>query len=1629
MANCTYELILDNGESVFFKSELELVSELLSKKQFVSKYGDIVYNQSTRRVATIDKLNKAHADGVAAQKYIEEYYKYKGNKVEYDEDGRVVGMKKPAMGVNKFLTTYTHNVNGIEKHIIPEFREKSYWDKKFEMWQKGVFDDQDKELIQEIEGSDFDFSDTSKITKDVMERWGKSIQEKWNAQGKTGTSLHAVSELFFSKDNKGNYVFKNIEASPGIIDSLYNKFARSKDKYNQITYGDYVSKEQFTKMIQMCAKLKDQIEEEYGEGCDYYPEFTVASKVTEQRDDCDTIVGIIDLLVIDSKGKVHIYDYKTSTKPYSKYNDTKRQTFTYQLAVYDRILQHYGVYTGDGTCKIVPIQLINFRLKGDKFVYDDIGFNVQNQIQQKVETRDLSLSIKLNQRLIANINQFLPPDVEFSPTSEKMLAKVADAEKKLIPKYNIQRNSTDQEIDDMIRKAGGYTPNKQGMLAFTFQTGAGTVIEQDASEPDAQAKLHKKVKEEIQSWAGKKRNMVETVATQMNQAIINGTPFIYDKSFGVEGDTMWLQNMMAPYCNGDYEVYTEENASSLGMIFLRNVHNGTVTVLKLTGAKLDRLISYGEGRTNMNGMYSKDIEQDSKGNSLMLKAYVGNIEAMEALLALQYMDFKQDLKITEVKVINPFMQKSMPVTNKELLYTYKDLLSHQQILEPGEENKFQTGKYQLLNETEKLFEQFNQIIANSEYSKYTQFQDDILPQIHEFIDQETGEQKLDWKNFEDRDKLLSNLNKLRLQLESSFYEQVHTVRTDLQSINTPEYKLYQMTLTAIAELRGVDSRQQIEDSENWIQSSISKLLSQGWEGLNFENPGNFKSPMLNQLTKTVSNIFQKVRDKVIKQNRTLRKLMEELKKEANYGWVSNNITGNATSLFDGMITTVPNGDVLFVNPNTLTGARKKLLEFALDQINRNRYPTASEEELKDMKNSYNVRYYRVPLMKASTASKRNAEGIVAATRERLKTWKPAEALRDTREKLEGFFFDEDKQGAKVKRDLYEMGTKFDAGESDRRLELIKREGGEQAFEHNIETILIHHTNAYALKKEVNQEMPIMKAIEMGLAMQGAGANVEAGNFNNIIAFIEKYIKYAIKNENIANSMLGKEGSTMLSKVRTATSILALGLSPRQFTYQSIEGIWKSIALIIKKPDGTNAFSLKNMWTSFKDVYRDLAYYQDKPSKNQQVNEIYGVNDMDSNQFADHINSDKSIWTHFHDFLFRFASRADYYNRMTIFQAHMREDGTWDAHVMDKDGNLIYDWKLDKRYASYAKGDKSAPDYLECKSRYLAALTQFQQEGVTNEDGSPLKIGDAIPRAYTNMEAQSIKAIGDNIYGYYNHETKSMMSATLLGAMAMQMKTYWSAKKNQYLAPGGCKLIGKWVDYKEPKKDENGVIITDENGNPIMQQLYYASGKTGEIDLSKGFVTEDDPNCSGVKVQQWQGQYQEGVISTLMRFGKIALGRNEEGFGGFKDAIQEMWYNPDDNLRTAYRSNIKHLAFDLVFMLGFGNIVTMIMAPQDDDLKKIHLKDKGSMDKAVAYNAYNFLYRTLKSSFMDFNFIDSIFSPVVDWQPMSLSAMSKLAKNLWDYFTTDRSFTATLANSSAVTREFKPILRCLTYDEK
>lgn len=114
--------------------------------------------------------------------------------------------------------------------------------------------------------------------------------------------------------------------------------------------------------------------------------------------------------------------------------------------------------------------------------------------------------------------------------------------------------------------------------------------------------------------------------------------------------------------------------------------------------------------------------------------------------------------------------------------------------------------------------------------------------------------------------------------------------------------------------------------------------------------------------------------------------------------------------------------------------------------------------------------------------------------------------------------------------------------------------------------------------------------------------------------------------------------------------------------------------MIRKPDGKDSFTFSHFMKALKLVYSDLSHYSNKPTICSALNELYGINDMDMNTYVERISqAKKGIWN-FDNFMFKFASRPDYYNRMTIFTSQMMGDGCLDAHSINDKGELVYDWK-------------------------------------------------------------------------------------------------------------------------------------------------------------------------------------------------------------------------------------------------------------------------------------------------------------------------------------------------------------------
>ena len=132
----------------------------------------------------------------------------------------------------------------------------------------------------------------------------------------------------------------------------------------------------------------------------------------------------------------------------------------------------------------------------------------------------------------------------------------------------------------------------------------------------------------------------------------------------------------------------------------------------------------------------------------------------------------------------------------------------------------------------------------------------------------------------------------------------------------------------------------------------------------------------------------------------------------------------------------------------------------------------------------------------------------------------------------------------------------------------------------------------------------------------------------------------------------------INKVKQAASIMTLAFAPVQLLYQPLQGLWNDISLMIRKPDGTSSFKFPHFVTALKLVYGDMLRDPNKPSVISLLNEQMGVNDMDMNTYADRLSSNKnSLFWNFTNWCFKFSSRPDYYNRMSLIVSKMVADGS------------------------------------------------------------------------------------------------------------------------------------------------------------------------------------------------------------------------------------------------------------------------------------------------------------------------------------------------------------------------------------
>lgn len=1482
------------------------------------------------------------------------------NITDYDIEPIDIKLSKKRKGVTEFLSGLVNSEGNL---LFPEFRPDDFWRNTFERWNTQGLDDDEKEIFYQKDASGNYIIDPN-LTN---ERKKEILQDKWKVQRYAGTTIHKVLETYFSKVKDVGFVRK-LKDDAKIMEVIRGRMTEKQNA--TLTDG------QITKLIALCRKIVEQ----FGEEANYFAELKVSSPAIDPDGNSFELVGCIDLFILDEEGKMHIIDYKTSDLDYgTTKQQPKKRAYSFQMATYANILKQNGFNLKDIRTYVAPIKLENFKKVDGKWSFDDISFF------DHVEEIDFLTESNIQ----TNVSRFFP-EVQIVDANAEDISSTVENDYLIQTfggEYEYSAKADMQKITERVMKNAVYNENTK---RYTIEYFKGSTISDTSREG-----LIEKIKNIIEDTPKRRYDRTIQVSREIQETIKRR---ISDPSAEIQLETegtnpAWTSNYLSKYISGNWEVVDNipEIATYYGMIVLRNKVTKQLDIIMVTNKDTKQLHKLGKAHENklLIGNYRPDIEEQAKTDSIVSDCIEGNIEIMKGMVILNQMPSlfnSTEAKIGRIACINPRYGGGVEMNGELLKENWEAIIKNNKQLREKDHTKDGTIKfatrYQVfLNAFVDIFKSANTNVSIS--SKFQQFHSTFS--------------KIEASNSSN---LRDNLIQLKNQMESAFKGIKEYKQTDFSS--HPEAELYQYVLLAISETAGIKTPQIYKDGSLYIDSV--KILTEGLSGMELDNPGNLPTQSLNKITKMVMNVYQNVRSSIQKQLPSIRKLTEKLENETGQTGLKKYTYGIAADMYKDMwYYDEMEGDFFLQNPwsseCTLSQTKKDWLKMFLIKINEGRFPKKVSSLNNTVLNSKDA-FFRLPLAKGDTASAIAAcDGLFPALKNKLKQFSPKNIVETFKHSEQGFI--EDSTSQKDKQLLWEMNTTFDIGENNNRRKGFIAESinkyGMGYFEFNLETLLYKHMFAYTTKRQMDEIFPDIQAIYFLIKGSEFVGNTE---FTGINTYLEEFINAKILGKKIDDEKF-TAFQAYTGKLMSVASHLALAFNPRQI-YQNIEGLWKDISLVIRKPDGSERFTFSNMRDSFLSTLPEMINFSNGRTKWMALNELYAINDMGNNEYANRIKSDRHGFIQsFNRWMFKFASRPDFYNRATIFGAQMRGDGCWDAHEFTEDGELIYHPERDKRFAAFINEDHSdEAAYNKARGLYIAVAKQMEIEHAFNSDGKTYfklynedgTINKNLPKAYSSQESDGLKDVADTMYGYYSNERKALVQAHGLGAIIFQMNTFWSSKKNQWLAPGGVKLQGKMVQYEE--------AVFDENGNKTGTVKYFLT-KDG-----KSFVPEGDADASEIPYMVWKGDYQEGIMLTLT---KLMWSNPKEWLDNFR----KLYDIDDENLRRAYRANLGQLLYDTILagLMG-GVIVNGILSTQ----AKAYIK--GTKNPFARFAA-DYGTNILSASFMDFNAFESIFGRVTtDWTPFSIGYTKRVLQTWSAVLGEDHTFMDCVITSSGAMRATK-----------
>lgn len=1336
-------------------------------------------------------------------------------------------------------------------------------------------------------------------------------------------------------------------------------------------------------------KLKSELLDKYGANSKFYSEFDIFT--TDLDPDLKALLpngkkgisGTVDLLVRAEDGSLHIYDFKTSEKEpgdwsintQGNWHKNKKIAIQNQLAAYNVILEQLGFE--NSTTHVVPYK-INYDRTDDRKIIGINSWSRLDTIDNIPETtggrtyRNWMIMIpkpfRLNDEVLKDVDRKYQHMIPDGP----ILSQKIEKETKDIEHYKgqvVRLSLTDPQAhqNGKVYKYKFY-PNELNKPPVYW-------------ENDEQ--MQKGLEEFVNELKTVRAYELDSIAVNI-QKIMSGAANIDSLDTLLKDEKQeFLAEQLERYIKGGWRFVRDPDLNAFGIFIFQK--DGRTEIVGMTNQHLGTAYKLTKGSSIL-GKTRYDRDVNSK---YILDATVGNMQLMRLMTYVaENQDLFKDNKITQIKVINPWDGSQYVELNSVLRNVYNLLVQDNAATYDGT----------LTPITEDIF--YGDVVS------LLSIADEILADVQE---KSWGLYEFDREDMIGAGKLTYGEDWIRKQINN--LKRNHTFLYNTDKIGKGDEKIwlaYDYLLKASLAIAGIRPVQEF-DTEMYLNGEAQT-------GTVINSTGYSPSANIRIFDDIMQEYATEVRVNCEKLGRPLVQALDAFYKSKG----KNRIIGGEYTVFREWFVTDENGKISDVfrlkHPDdvSLSPESRKALTIWLDVMAKLRWPNATPDEIAKYKET--ERYYEVPLTEATFGKQTRALGILSALRNK---WDQYSEL------TKGVFAGDTEQLMKWKNDKarnWRLYNKFDLDERARAAKIRER-GGIGFFETDLELVMNQAMVAYMKSNISPKYITRLNALSISLQLAESHGGQSQEETRKVLDML---IKSKFYGESIIPGTHLQAFARWLNVIKKCLSYMSLGFNMRSFLREFLQGTWM----------GISRAGLDNMPGITKETYMKAYEYVllhahenfSSVSLLQQIDAHYGVANYSLGNIARKRRLD---WTGIRnwntDTAFWGSTSPDFQHRMTLIVAKMMGEGVFDpnmdisAYYLNKNGDLVYDWKRDKRFAVYAEGMKLAqgkneeerariirdfaashPEFANQRSLYMEHIAELNRIGKKYKDRLGLEReyqeGDELPEAYLPREIQAMKNYADLLYGHYDDESRSLIHDMFLGSFFMQYKTFITSRVEQWtLNPGtyNTELL-QWA--KDPVTGEHLYRIhndLDADGRPNIEIK-----RESQIENLEELMRQNRAE----KLYVWTGIPMEGIARSYVDFFKRFKGLNWENIKDIKNNPIER-----DNLLLGLHDTL-FASFMLMLITALAGLII------DGELTTDHRKIANHVRK-LGWGP-SFAYNVAYGSWTDFAIWNNAWSIMGDWNPPALTAGKRVVQNAGAVILGNKSIFQAVTNTVGAAADLK-----------